>query len=77
MFDKLTITLSAVSAVLYILFRFIEMRFILKENKPLKNLFRDGILVFLSVFLGKFVLKQISVVSFEKTPDVFINEPDF
>lgn len=77
MFDKSTLTLSTVSAVLYILFRFIEMRFILKENKPLKNLFRDGVLVFLSVFLGKFVLKQINVESFEKTPDVFINDPDF
>ena len=77
MLDKSTLTLSAISAVLYVLFRFIEMRFILKENKPLKHLFRDGLLVFLSVFLGKFVLNQINTVNFEKTPDVFTNDPDF
>ena len=28
-----------VVAIMYVIFRFIEMRFILKENKPLKVLF--------------------------------------
>ena len=33
-----------VVAIMYVIFRFIEMRFILKENKPLKVLFRDTII---------------------------------
>ena len=48
--------LAAVISFVYIVFLFLEMRFILKENKPLKLLFRDGILVYLSVLLGDFVL---------------------
>ena len=45
-------------SVAYLIFKFIEMRFILKENKPLKLLFRDGLLVYLSVLVGDFVLNQ-------------------
>ena len=45
--------LAAVIAIVYIVFLFLEMRFILKENKPLKTLFRDGLLVYLSVLLGE------------------------
>ena len=46
-------------SIVYLLFRFIEMRFILKENKPLKILFRDTLTVYLSVVLGNFVMTQI------------------
>ena len=38
-----------VVSVCYLLFKFIEMRFVLKENKPLKVLVRDTVLVYLSV----------------------------
>jgi len=65
-------------ACAYLLFRFIEMRFILKENKPVKILARDTLLVYLSVLLGNFVINQlggINVVS--KIPHVFTNSPDF
>ena len=43
----------------YLIFRFIEMRLILKENKPLKLLVRDTLLVYLSVLLGNFVMEQL------------------
>ena len=46
-------------SVCYLLFKFIEMRFVLKENKPLKLLARDTVLVYLSVLLGNFVISQI------------------
>jgi len=71
--------LSTIVSAVYVIFRFIEMRFVIKESKPLKLLFRDGLLVFLSVFLGHFILEQL--VSLNKmndtSPDVFINDPDF
>ena len=71
--------LAAVIAVDYVLFLCLEMRFVLKENKPMKRLFRDGLLVYLSVLLGDFVLNQLAPLSkgVLKTPDVFTNDPDF
>ena len=65
-------------ACAYLLFRFIEMRFILKENKPLKVLVRDTLLVYLSVLLGNFVMEQLGGEKLiSKVPQVFTNNPDF
>ena len=62
----------------YSLFRFIEMRFILKENKPLKILARDTLIVYLSVLLGNFVMTQFGDMTLSyKVPEVFTNNPDF
>ena len=74
-----SIFLTAVAvAVAYLIFRFIEMRFILKENKPLKVLTRDTLLVYLSVLLGHFVMQQLGGADLTiKVPEVFTNEPDF
>ena len=65
-------------ACAYVLFRFIEMRFILKENKPVKILARDTLVVYLSVILGCFIMKQIGGMNIvSKVPQVFTNTPDF
>ena len=71
--------LAAVAiASVYVVFRFIEMRFILKENKPLKLLARDTLLVYLSVLLGNFVMEQLGGMKLaDKVPQVFTNEPNF
>jgi hypothetical protein len=62
----------------YLLFRFIEMRFVLKENKPLKVLVRDTVLVYLSVILGNFVISQVGESNItSKLPEVFTNDPGF
>lgn len=62
----------------YLIFRFIEMRLILKENKPLKLLVRDTLLVYLSVLLGNFVMDQLGGNKLmSKVPQVFTNNPDF
>lgn len=55
------------------------MKFILKEAKPMKILFRDTIIVYLSVVSGNFVIEQFSGVSATamKTPEIFTNEPAF
>ena len=65
-------------SIVSLLFRFIEMRFILKENKPLKILFRDTLTVYLSVVLGNFVMTQIIPETLQDSvPKVFTNQPDF
>ena len=38
-------------SVSYLLFKFIEMRFVLKENKPLKLLVRDTVLVLFKCYI--------------------------
>ena len=69
---------ALVIAGLYLLMRFLEMRFILKENKPLKILLRDAVLVYLSVVVGHFTLDQIAPLKhIGGVPDVFTNDPDF
>jgi len=77
MYSSIFFTGVAIAAV-YLIFRFIEMRFILKENKPLKVLARDTLLVYLSVVLGHFILQQFGNMDITvKVPEVFTNEPDF
>ncbi len=66
-----------VVAIMYIIFRFIEMRFILKENKPLKVLFRDTIIVYLSTVSGLFVLDQFATSIGKSAPKVFTDIPNF
>jgi len=74
-----SIFLTAVAvAVSYLIFRFIEMRIILKENKPIKILARDTLLVYLSVILGTFVMEQFGSSSVgKKMTEVFTNSPEF
>ena len=59
--NSIFLTAVAVAGV-YLVFRFIEMRFILKENKPLKELARDTLIVYLSVLLGNFVMLQLGSI---------------
>jgi hypothetical protein len=66
-----------VVSIMYIIFRFIEMRFILKENKPLKVLFRDTIIVYLSTVSGLFVLDQFATTIARSAPKVFTDIPNF
>lgn len=72
---------SSVISVIYFLFKFLEMRFVLKENKPIKELVKDAIFVFLSVTLGLMVLEQFNlneiVGNFKTVPSVFVSKPDF
>ena len=60
MFDstKMFIT-GLVIAVVYFLLKFMEMRFVEPENqKPMKVLIRDSIMVCISAVVGMFVLTQ-------------------
>ena len=74
-----SIFLNAVAvSVAYIIFRFIEMRMILKENKPLKLLVRDTLLVYIIEILGNFVINQMGSSGMtSKITEVFTNDPGF
>jgi hypothetical protein len=67
-------------SIIFLIVKFFEMRFIEKENKPLKFLLRDTILVYFSVLFGNFILDQISpVINLNSKIDtpVFTDNPTF
>ncbi len=69
---------AGIIAFIYILVKFAEMRVILKENKPLKVLLREAVMVYLSVLGGDFILQQVAPLkSAISAPTVFTSPPDF
>ena len=53
--QSIFITAGMVSFV-YLIIKYLEMKFILKEVRPMKLLMRDTIIVYLSVVSGSFVV---------------------
>lgn len=75
--NSIFITGGVISFV-YLVFKFLEMRFVLKEKKPMKVLFRDTLIVYISVVLGWTVFSQFNPdVSKVSSPEVFTNDPNF
>ena len=79
------IVYSTCVSVIYFLLKFIEMRFILNEAKPVKLLVRDSIMVCFSVISGSFLIQQIAPKIGKLTNDItdtgttaaFTGDPDF
>ena len=71
--------ISGVISVIFLIMKFIEMRFIEKENKPLKLLIRDAILVYVCALTGLFTVDQLNpVINTEGvSPAVFTDNPTF
>jgi hypothetical protein len=73
--------IAAVISISFLLIKFLEMRFIEKENKPLKLLLRDTLLVYFSVIVSYFIIEQLkpSIIKGGKptiTP-IFTDNPNF
>jgi len=77
--DNIFVT-AAIISLIYFIFKFIVMRFVEKENKPLKVLVSDSLLVYFSVILGYFVIEQVNPVIVnvsDKNIHVFTDNPGF
>lgn len=79
--DNMFIVATVISVV-FLISKFIEMRFIDSESKPLKLLVRDTLLVYFSVIFGYFIMEQIKPVleiagETVTTPSVFTDNPEF
>jgi hypothetical protein len=78
-----TFVVAGIISVVFLIAKFIEMRFVDKESKPLKLLIRDSLLVFVSVLFGLFVIDQLKPVIQEggeaiiSNPAVFTDNPGF
>jgi hypothetical protein len=71
--------IAAVISVVFLIAKFIEMRFIERESKPLKLLIRDALVVYFSVVSGHFILKQIEPVTHggSSVTPIFTDNPGF
>lgn len=76
-------SLAIAISIVYLVVRFIEMRFVNKDSIPLKLLFRDTLFVFFSVIAGQFVVQQLSstfddnISGGSSSPTVFTDNPEF
>ena len=68
--------------VIYIIFKFLEMKYIDKESKPLKVIVKDTFIVYLSILFGNFIFDQLkpminSTDITNNVPLVFTDNPPF
>ena len=73
---------AGIISFVFFLVKFIEMRFIKREDYPLKILVKDSLIVFFSVIVGHYIVEQIKpVLKISKDenmcPEVFVGNPDF
>lgn len=74
--------IAGIISIIYFIAKFLEMRFIEKESKPLKFLVRDTLVVYVSVIAGNFVYEQVTPVIAENvaittSPIAFTDNPPF
>lgn len=73
--------LATLISIVYFLSKFVEMRFILKEIKPLKSLIRETLLVYVSVVVGLFIANQFDLMKSSMNAvggvNVFVDNPGF
>ena len=72
---------AGIISVIFFIAKFLEMRYINNEPKPLKFLIRDSLLVYVSVVFGSFILEQlkpvINDIVIPETPLAFTDNPPF
>ena len=67
-----------VISLAFLIAKFLEMRFITKENKPLKTVIIDTLFVYFSVLTGYFLMEQFSLKAKVLTEaPVFVSGPGF
>jgi len=72
---------SGIISVIFFIAKFLEMRYVDDEPKPLKILIRDSLVVYVSVVIGSFILDQLKPVINETvvhvTPLAFTDNAPF
>lgn len=73
---------AGVISFTFLLAKFLEMRYIEKESKPLKILIRDAFVVYFSVIIANFIIEQMNGAlensgGGKKITPVFTDNPTF
>lgn len=70
--------IAGVIAIVYVIMKFIEIRFITKEMKPVKEITRDTLVVYISSIIGLIVIEQADASEIGKTSAAaFVGAPEF
>jgi hypothetical protein len=74
--------IAGIISIVYFIVKFLEMRFLIKDNKPMKTLLRESLIVFFSVIMGLFLMDQLkmvkkTIVNGSDSTNVFTGKPDF
>ena len=72
---------DAIIAITFLVVKFLEMRYIEKESKPLKVLIRDTLVVYFSAIIAYFIIDQLNPImtagTGKKLTPVFTDNPAF
>jgi hypothetical protein len=78
--DNIFLSAGIISVIFFIV-KFLEMKYIDQEPKPLKILIRDSLLVYVSVIIGYFISEQlkpiINDIEIHSAPLAFTDNPPF
>jgi hypothetical protein len=70
-----------VISIIYMIVNFLEMRYFQKEDKQIKDIFKEGLMVYLAVISGVFIITQfkpaVEKIISEDPPLVFVDNPPF
>ncbi len=70
-------TIATAASLVFVLLRFLDMRVIAKDKKPIKELVKEALLVYLSVCSGIFLMQQVKNTTAPTRTNVFTGEPSF
>lgn len=76
-----TFIFATIISIVFFIIKFIEMRYVNRETKPLKHLVTDSFIVFICSILAQFVFEQFDnakdMINTSKTTSVFVDAPNF
>lgn len=68
-------------SIIYVIVIFLEMRYFQKEDKNMKDIVKEGLMVYLAVVSGVFIVEQfkpeVEKMIREAPPLVFVDNPPF
>ena len=70
---------SGIIAFIYLLMKFVEMRITKNEAKPMKELIRDTVIVYLSAIIGLYIIGEFmpNTAVVKTVTNVFTDMPSF
>ena len=69
--------ISTIITIVFFLFKFIEIKYIVNDEKSIKELLRETLMVYLSIVTGIFIHNQFNDTETNKYVNVFLDRPDF
>lgn len=72
---------ALIISIIYVIVIFLEMRYYQKEDKNIKDIVKEGLLVYLAVVSGVFIVEQfkpeVEKIVSDSPPLVFVDNPPF